>query len=79
MQLDTPLVSTDWLAAHLDAPGLRGEHGLLVLRRQPELLPELREHEAGDELASQPLDVGEGGLGIGVACSRGVGGHQALL
>ncbi len=33
----------------------------------------------GPELASQTLDIGEGGTGIGVGRGRGIGGHQALL
>ncbi len=33
----------------------------------------------GPELASQALDVGQGGAGIGVGRGRGIGGHQALL
>ena len=31
------------------------------------------------ELAAQPFDVGESGLGVGVGRGRGVGGHEALL
>ena len=33
----------------------------------------------GPELASQALDIGQGGTGIGVGRGRSVGGHQALL
>ena len=30
------------------------------------------------QLAAQPLDVGQGGEGVGVGRGRSVGGHQAL-
>jgi len=31
------------------------------------------------QLAAQPLDIGEGGQGVGIARGRSVGGHLALL
>ncbi|MCP5198897.1 MAG: sulfurtransferase [Gammaproteobacteria bacterium] len=36
MQLDGPLVSTDWLAAHLDEPGLRIYDTTIYLRMKPD-------------------------------------------
>ena len=33
----------------------------------------------GSQLATQALDIGQGGTGVGVGRGRGIGGHQALL